>query len=227
MNEWPDILRAIESMYPCCDKIYIVYGGKPNTEMRKFLEERKEIYNLKIFDRPFDTALAQRQFLLEKTPKNNWIVSIDADEKLANRVSFGLREYISKIDPEVYSDPKRKIPLVIPINHHNLTKDMCHYDGTPIYHYMKCFYYDRDMVNYATREGGFFTSICYKSQKDKELVWLFPAVEGFALLHYARLNPERLRFRREHINDPRYGNYPKDAWVEGITAILELPKECR
>jgi len=221
-NEFPDILRAIESMYPFCDKIMIVYGGKPGTPLRNFLENRKDIYNLEIYDNPFTTLRNQRNFLLKKTPKNNWIAQLDPDEQFTRKLQKRIREYVSRIDPQLYDDPNRKVPLIVPINHYNLYGDMLHYDGTPIYHHMKFFYYDRDLRWY----GKFHCHITYGGKKDRGVVYKTPIVKGFAILHYARLTPNRIKWRQKHLGDEKYGGYNKNSWQEDSLAMIPVPSEC-
>lgn len=223
-NEFPDILRAIESLYACCDEILIAYGGKPKTDLREFLELRKDIYRMKIYDNPFETVLKQRQLLLDKTPKNNWVVSLDPDEKFSHLFELGLKGYISQIKPEIYSDPKRKLPLVIPVNHYNLYGDIFHYGGEPCPHNMKAFYYDRDLEYYDTDSGGFFVHITYKSNKLKGVTLLFKPIKGFNILHYARLCPQRLKWRKKQKGDVKTG-YTEDAW-KTEEVMVQLPGEC-
>ena len=215
----PDILRAIESLYCVCDEIYVVDGGSKDGT-REFLEDRKKIYNLRVFDRKYDTLGNQRNFLLKQTKKNQWIVTIDQDEKLSIKAQNGLREYILNwISPDIYNDEQRKLPIVIPINHMNLVQDIFHYDGTPVYHNQKAFYYDRTLHWFR----DFFCSITYG--KDEELVNSLPTVKGFTILHYVRLDPKRLRTRNRHAKKVKYGGYAKDDWTKFKVDIIELPKE--
>ena len=225
-NEWPDILRAIESLFVFCDKILICYGGKPDTEMRKFLEDRRDIYHLEIYDNPFKTVLEQRQLLLDHTPRNSWVACLDPDEKYSLLIMYGIRKYLSRIDPAIYTDPKRKVPIVVPICCHNLTGDILHYDGDGVYHYMKFFYFDKDLEWYAADSGDFHAHIAYKSQKDKGVNYLLTPINGFAILHYARLCPDRLRWRRSKKGNPKFG-YTEGAWEEEILARVGLPEECQ
>ena len=223
-NEYPDILRCLDSLYVFCDKIMVVYGGKPGTPMRKFLEQRKRIYNMEIYDREFDTVREQRNFLLSKTEKNQWIACLDPDEKYARTLEWYLREFIeTKVDQTIYDDPKRTAPLVIPINHHNLLDDILHFDGTPIWHYQKVFYYDRNLHWYRP----FYTHITYSDKKgERGLVWLLPAIKGFAIMHYARLCPERLEWRKKSIGDVKTGAYEENAWFKDIAAKVKVRQEC-
>jgi glycosyltransferase involved in cell wall biosynthesis len=217
----PDILRAIESIYSICDETYVVDGGSKDGT-REFLEARKEIYNLKIFDRKYDTLGNQRNFLLEQTEKNNWIVTLDQDEKYSLKTQTGLREFLLEwVSSLVLTEQPRDLPLVVPINHWNLTKDIYHCDGKPIYHNQKVFYYDRNLHWYK----DYFCHIAY-DEKDEGLVNALPTVCGFSLLHYARLDPQRLKERNKHTKDSSHGNYAKDDWNK-YGEVVELPFNVR
>lgn len=229
-DNMPDILRAIESMYPVCDEILVVDGGSKDGTL-EFLKDRAEIYNLKVYKRKFDNLLNQRQFLLDKTPKNNWVVVLDPDEKFSWMFQFGFKYYMKKIKPVFYTDPKRNLPIVVSMNHFNLAKDIFHSDGEPVAHNQRVFYYDRDLKWFAPPNADppeYHAHICYASQpdKDKGVVHIMTPIKGFSILHYARLDPKKLRLRKKRLGDKKYGAYDNKAWADEDITIVKLEKEC-
>src|SRR5882672_7927258 len=142
-NGKADILRAIESLQGLCDVIFIVDGGSTDG-MVELLTDRKDIYKLKIFTNTFVTLRQQRQFLLDQTPRDHWIVVIDQDEKLSFVAQHGIKPFIQRIDDSLYE--KRDLPLVISINHYNLAIDTMHYIGEPVPHNMRIFWNDRKLL---------------------------------------------------------------------------------
>lgn len=216
-NEYPDVLRAIESLAPACDEILVTYTGEPETELRVFLEERKYIYHLQIFDRPFTTLKDQRQFLLEQTPVDNWIISIDADEKYSQAFTNDIRKcLLEKLSGKHYDTARNaNIPLVISVPHYNLINDLVHYDGDPVYHSQKVFYYEKGL---HWDFDDYFTHITYLpapqvfKEGDDTTVYSIIGPSEWTLVHYARLNPKRLEWRRAHLNDPKFGNYNQESW---------------
>lgn len=234
-NEFPDVLRAIESIAPICDEVLVTYSGEPKTPLREFLEERKDIYKLKIFDRAFTSLRDQRQFLLEQTPLFTWVISIDADEKYSQQVTNQLREALHTMGQKHYDTSMHdNVPLVYSIPHYNLIEDIWHYDGDPIYHSQKIFYY-RPGLHWDFDE--YFTHITYKpgplsfERGDDTTVYSLVGPKDWILIHYARLNPKRKEWRKQHYGDPRFGNYNNESWTDlrngqPIKPVL-LPEEKR
>lgn len=223
-NEYPDILRAIESIYPICDEILVVHDGSTQP-LIDFLETRKDIYKMKVFYNPFTTVREQRQFLMEQTPIDNWVVSLDADEKYSMAVTKELRNALLwQLSKKHYETSwNDQVPLVIAIPHFNLIKDILHYDGEGIYHQQKIFYYQKGL-HWDFDE--YFTHLSYKpgplsfEKGDDTTVYSITGKPEWVLLHYARLNPERLEWRSKHINDPKYGKYEEKAWEKSGNNII-------
>ena len=80
-NGLPDLLRAIESIYPICDKIYVCDGGSTDGTW-EWLQNVKDIYNLELYQHKFESMVKQRNWLLKKTPIDSWIISLDQDEEI-------------------------------------------------------------------------------------------------------------------------------------------------
>jgi len=219
-NAIPDILRAVESINYCVDKTLIVDGGSTDGT-REFLEERKDIYNLEIFDNKFDTLKNQRQFLLDKTPKNEWVIVLDQDEKFSQIFTYGIREFIKRIDPKLIDNPGRALPLVVPIDHFNLINDLYHYSGRSVMHNMRVFYNDKDLIWVG---HDYHCTLGYKSEKEQRNVIITPYTRGFDILHYARLNPKRIKWRQNNLGKDKFGNYDKNSWKE-VSEVNNLPVE--
>lgn len=223
-NGMPDILRAIESVYYVVDKTFVLdCNSRDGTS--KFLQDRKDIYNLEIYKQKYTCLKDLRNWMMKKIPKNSWVVVIDADEQLTQVTKYSLRMMVDSIPQEELNDPGRKVPYVIAMNHWNLIKTMYYVGGKPIYHYQKCFYYDRDLVWYG---HPFHAHITYKSllgTGDEGIVKHPAYVEGFGFLHYARLDPKRLKWRKKVAGKANYGDYKKDGWF-GETNIYPLPPIC-
>ena len=225
-NEFPDCLRAIESIYPVCDEILVVHDGT-HKPMIEFLEARKDIYNMKVFYNPFTTVREQRQFLVDQTPIGNWIIALDADERYSSGITKELRNcLLNQLSQKHYNTAREgNVPLVINIPVYNLVKDITHYDGEGVYHSQKIFYYEEGL---HWDYDEYFTHITYKKgplsfdDGADTTVYSIIGPKDWVLLHYARLNPERLKWRADHIGDPKFGKYEKGAWEKEPPKIVEL-----
>ena len=122
-NGMPDILRAIESLSPVCDEIFVVDGGSRDGTL-EFLRERASIYKLRLFERPFDTMQKQRQFLLDKTPQDSWVIALDQDEKLSIDLERELKSILLGINEKELKDPARKFPFICKVAHIMLVNDL-------------------------------------------------------------------------------------------------------
>ena len=220
-NGMPDILRALESINWIADKTYVVDCFSTDGTY-EFLKEREKIYNLEIYQQKYTCLRDLRNWLMKKIPKDSWVIVIDADEQLTQIAKYGLKTLFDKVPQEKLLDPGRKVPYVIAMNHFNLINDMYHYGGDPIAHFQKTFYYDRDLIWYG---HPFHAHITYKSHMDNKDVGIImhpELIEGMGFLHYARLNPKRLEWRKKVAGKDEYGGYKKDGWTDE-TKIYELP----
>jgi hypothetical protein len=152
------------------------------------------------------------------TPLGSWVIVLDQDEKFSIRFQHIIREYISRIDPELLEGGKRKYPLIVPLLHHNLINDIFHYAGAPVYHNQRCFYYDCGL---KWDKRPYHCSLTYGHTR---LVEQLPWVKGFSILHYARFDQKRIEARQRHLNDSKFGGYDKNSWKEETTDIRTLPE---
>ena len=222
-----DICRALESIYPICDSILVLHDGTQLATI-DWLENRKEIYNLKIWENPFTTVREQRNFLLQKTPIDNWICALDADEKYSQATSRELRDCLlyKLSDKHEKTAREANMPLVINIPHINLVQDIMHWDSDAIFHSQKIFFFSEGL-HFDFDE--YFTHLSCKPgpltfEKDGTEVYSIIGPKEWALLHYARLSIERLRWRAKHVNDPKFGNYALGAWEKLPPKIILLDK---
>lgn len=213
-----DVLRALESMQYCCDEILLVDGGSIDGT-RELLEDRKQFYKLTIFDRKFDTVKNQRQFLLDQTPRNHWVIVLDPDEKFSQIFQYGIKKYLETVDPKLLEN--RELPLVIPINHLNLINDLFHYAGVGVPHNMRVFWNDPKVM-----WGGpdYHCYLVHEDKQEEHYIDMLQPVKGFGIQHYARLDPARIRARQARLNDEKMGGYDKDSWKDEATVNI-LPAE--
>lgn len=229
-NEHPaDVLRAIESIFPICDEILVV-GDGTNQSLEDFLEARKDIYNLKIWQNAFVTVREQRQFLINQTPVGNWVVALDADEAYSMETTRTLRDCLLNQLSQKHYDAAREgnVPLVINVPVCNLVGNPIHYDGDGVYHSQKIFFYESGL-HWAFDQ--YFCHITYKNapmafeEGGDTTVYSIIGKKEWILKHYARLSPERLKWRAQHVGDPKYGKYEKDAWQKSGKTLVPLGVE--
>lgn len=214
-NGMPDILRAVESLYSVCDEILIVDGGSVDGTL-EFLKDRTTIYNLKILERSFDTIQNQRQFLLEQTPKNNWIITIDQDEMISKDLQKELRTIIFNIREPELEDEKRKNPYVIKVPYFTLFKDIKHYSEEDYIEIgSKIFYYDRNLEwRNEYHCEPFYPGATIFTVDGKMLAKL-----EWCIFHFAWLDPKRVQ---ERLKNPS-PFYTPWVWDEKYKYIRDLP----
>lgn len=224
-----DICRTIESLYPICDEILVVSDGT-QPAIDEWLKNRVNIYNLKLFQNPFTTLKQQRQLLLDKTPVDNWVVALDADEAYSMATTKELRDcLLYKLSQKHYDTSKNdNVPLCVSVPVMNLVNDPIHYDGEGIYHAQKIFYY-RGGLHWDYDQ--YFTHLTYKPGPLKfeegadTTVYSITGPTSWVIKHFARLNPERLKWRATHIKDPKFGKYELRAWEKKPPKIVGLEKD--
>ena len=81
-NNMPEIQRCIESLMLATDKILVCDGGSTDGTY-EWLKSLESLGNVEVYQRKFTNMQEQRNFLLDKTPKNSWILALDSDEEYA------------------------------------------------------------------------------------------------------------------------------------------------
>jgi len=206
------ILRTLDSIYPVVDETYVVDGGSTDGTLG-ILNRFKKSYNITIFENKFERLDKQRNFLLDKTEKDCWIVNIDQDEKLTSFATKNLRDFINMVSEDSY---KSEYPLTIILPLINLVNNPLTIREDNCYNTNKIFYY---------KEGLRFVEpyhchIEYEGQKLKENYEQITAPDGMAVLHYARLDQERYDKWEE---DKIRREYRWDEWDPMFPAV-ELDK---
>lgn len=213
-NAISEIRRCIESVAPLVDEYFICDGGSTDGTW-ELLNEWKDIYNLTLFQNPYKDQGEQRNFLLDKTPKDAWILNLDQDERLNSAMAMELRMFIDMIDPELYTTPERELVFTISITNINLVKDLVHYDSNNINIFAtKLFYNDRNL--HFT--PGYHTTICYEDEK-RMISNSLPAPKRWVIKHYAYLDPVRIKTSSK--NKKRV--YTGEEWNEKNWNPTDLP----
>lgn len=179
-NGISEIVRCIESVAPLVDEYYVVDGFSTDGTW-EWLNKWKDVYNLKLFQNKFENMAQQRNFLLEKTPKDSWVITIDQDEKLGVLAQLGIKPFIESIEltPTPY-------PLVISIPLLNLVGDINHHEDGVCYNSNKVFYYEEG-IKFA---GGYHSYLTKDGSKEQYFVYKCP--DDWGIMHYAWLDKDRV-----------------------------------
>ena len=181
-----EVLRCIESVYPIVDEYHIVDGYSTDGTW-ELLNKYKDVYNLTLYQNKFVDMEQQRNWLLEKTPKDCWVINIDQDEKLEAEWA---REFIASIaiDPH-------EVPIVVGVPFYNLIKDPKHHFENPVrLNLSKIFYNDKNL-----RYDGKYHAVLTYDGKHQYVAIEAPTI--WRILHYAWLDPERLKNIRQDIKE--------------------------
>jgi len=195
-NGISEILRCMDSIYPICDEIYVCDDFSTDGTW-ELLKKYKRVYKLKLFQHKYEDMDKQRNWLLKKTPINSWIIEVDQDEKLSSLVTIRLRKFLDETEIE-----KHNYPIVFPIPFYNLIDDVCHHSEKPIYYNTsKIFYYDAGLRFH----GGYHANLSYDGSSEVYHQIKQPEVSqmedagAWGLLHYAWLNPDRIKNIKEEV----------------------------
>lgn len=207
-NGISEIRRCIESVAPVVDEYFVCDGGSDDGTW-ELLNEWKDVYNLKLYQRKYDDQGKQRNFLLSKAPKDSWVVSLDQDEQLNHQMQRELRDFIGRITPKAYDDPQRKLPLTISVNNINLVSSLMHFDMDNVKVFAtKVFYNDKNLHFIE----GYHTTICYDDSFPPEYTNAVPAPQSWVIKHYAYLNPERLNSHKDNKRVYNKGEFDPKSW---------------
>lgn len=214
-NGLKDIMRCIESVFPVVDEYYVMDGGSTDGTWECLLSYRRA-YHLTLFQSPFESMDKQRNKLLEKTPKDCWIINIDQDEKLNIVSQYGMRDYIARITPEVYEDPKRVSPIVIGMPFYNLIQDPLHHSENPVrVNVNKIFYYDNNL-HFVDK---YHSRLVYN--EDDPHYQQFPAPSDWGIFHYAFLDEARVERAKEEITSGKR-DYGQLEWNLDLKPIIKI-----
>lgn len=150
----------------------------------EWLNKYKDVYNLELYQHPYDDQGAQRNRLLSHIPKDSWLINIDQDEQIS---CPGFYEFVENVDPSLLIGNGRDLPLTIRIPNINLVENILHFDDNKMMFFAtKVFYNDRN-VHFTP---GYHMSICYfETETNTNAI---PAPENWVIKHYAYLNTDRL-----------------------------------
>lgn len=219
-NELPDIQRCLDSMSGITDKIYVVDSFSTDGTW-EWLNNVKDVYRLELFQRKFTTFGDQRQFLLDKTPVNSWIICIDADEAFSTTGALYLRNDIIHSIPEAEILEKSKNFVVcVETPYCNLKNSV------------------RERVEYNTYRANqvfFYASNVEWVGESHPNVWikgnppshpanaLYRCPSEIAIKHYAFLDPKKMEARRQRKeSEPGKSDFDNDFYYKVVHKVIPL-----
>ena len=137
-NELPYIKNLVPQLTDMCDEIYMCDGGSTDGTV-EWLEEHAEEYKIKLFHRKWDWHFGkQRDFLLQKTPKDSFVIRIDADEIPTNIFRVSIKSILNELIEDGYPKVDR---LSVLIYHITNQFDRCSGEAGKE---MRIFWHDKD-----------------------------------------------------------------------------------
>lgn len=120
-DNYPEIMRCLDSIAGVCDEIIVVDGFSTDGTW-EWLNDMKDIYHLRLYQRKFDDHQHQRNFCLSATPEG-WVVTLDSDETLDGRhLRIILQEVGETLGEEIPTIPTPSFTLINDTKHY--AKDM-------------------------------------------------------------------------------------------------------
>ncbi len=105
-NEEKNLPRAIKSVKDLVDEIIVVVDSRTTDKTKEVAEK----HGAKTFVREFDTFANQKNFAADNS-RGEWILSLDADEKVTPELARELKSKLQNPKPKVeaYSIPRKNI----------------------------------------------------------------------------------------------------------------------
>lgn len=103
LNEEKDLQKTLESIKDLVDEIVVVDSGSSD----KTVEIAKR-FRAKVYERKFDNYQNQKNYAQDMA-KGEWIISIDADEKLDEKLKIEIKKVIESGLFDGYSIPRKNI----------------------------------------------------------------------------------------------------------------------
>jgi len=223
-NAFPEIIRCLDSLSYVCDEIYIVDGGSSDGTY-EWLESVKKIYNLKLYQRKFDNHKNQRNFILEKTPRKGWVITLDSDESLTQYTKLKARDLFDEVDPTFYVELKKDENLILTIPQwcYHLYGNPRHFDQGGFFGRVGYVFYNSDGVQWSGHDFH-----C-KTTRNGEESWYkkLDAGAGFGFLHWAYLVGDEKWKKRIKRLEKWKDDHDKEGEGAGEWNFYTKPKEER
>lgn len=210
-NAMPDIIRCVESVAPVVDDFYIMDGGSTDGTW-ELLKRYEKLYNLTLFQHPYDEMSTQRNRLIDKTPEKSWILNIDQDEKISWLMRQGIREFTNKVDLLVNSNDT----TIVSIPFFEFVQDMNHCLESARPTHTKMFYH-----NGKTKYIGNYHCVLESTPKNRKST-IFLAPDEWTILHYAFMDERRLKVINDEIDNGKRP-YDKDHWDVEKREKMKIP----
>lgn len=103
LNEEKDLPRCLDSIKEIADEIVVVDSGSTDETV-----EIAKKYGAKVYERQFDNYSNQKNYAAQKTT-GDWILSLDADEKIGPELAREIQEAIKESKFVAYSMPRKNV----------------------------------------------------------------------------------------------------------------------
>lgn len=221
-NELPDIQRLLDSLSGITDKIYIVDSGSTDGTW-EWLGKVREVYGLVLFQNPWESFLAQRQWLLDQTPYPSWVISLDADEAFNLMGTMNLRNALHSIDDRLIKKNRQRYVIAPEVDYYQLKDDIRHRIEYKDKRACKIFFYDENVRWKNKSHCELQPKHLPDTQNGLLLLGLIPSI---AIKHHAFLDKEKMTKRESRIkDDPTVGQYEYDFYYKVNHKVVPLERE--